>query len=174
MFTLSGRRKESGLSLIESALVIVLSGIVIVLVQSAISKIINKAVHVNSLHDISYIMNYIQDTLQYSCYDKSGSLCDEQISSIMSDLNTSDKIEVDIERSSDSYISVYLVYSLSNNEDFGNLLLTNASAYYGILNDSIVSSVLGWWKVNTVGTIFSGKDGDNYLFFYNYFMVKTV
>lgn len=58
MFILRNKRKESGLSLIEASLVIILSGLVIVLVQSAISKIIKYAVHENALHDVSYVMSY--------------------------------------------------------------------------------------------------------------------
>ncbi|HFS3852188.1 TPA: hypothetical protein ACHYZM_004172, partial [Escherichia coli] len=60
MFILGNKRKESGLSLIEASLVIILAGLVIVLIQSAISKIIKTAVHENALHDISYVMSNIQ------------------------------------------------------------------------------------------------------------------
>ncbi|HFO5498044.1 hypothetical protein [Escherichia coli] len=88
MFILGNKRKESGLSLIEASLVIILAGLVIVLIQSAISKIIKTAVHENALHDISYVMSNIQDTLQTSCYEKSDDVCEKKITSVTLKFNT--------------------------------------------------------------------------------------
>ncbi|HCB9839977.1 TPA: hypothetical protein M2Q89_004861 [Escherichia coli] len=172
MFALINRGKENGLSLIEVSLSILISGLVILFIQLAISNIIKKAVHENSLHDISFVMHYVQDELQSSCYGKSQFECDKQISSIMSELNMSDKIKIQIDRSN-NVLSVYVLYSLAKNEDFGSLSLTHASAYTGTVKDNVVSSILGWWKVNAADTIFSGKNADDHLFFYNNFMVKT-
>ncbi|MBC6577756.1 hypothetical protein GW658_21455 [Escherichia coli] len=180
MFILRNKRKESGLSLIETSLVIILSGLVIVLIQSAISKVIKHAVHENALHDISYVMSYIQNTLQTSCYEKNATVCDEKITSVKSSLNTGNKIKVDIKRN-EKYVSVYVLYILSDNEDFGrdgdfgSMLFTHASAYYGRIDGKgVVSSVLGWWQVNSDSTIFSGGDDNKNLFFYNNFRVDVL
>ncbi len=181
MFILKNKRKESGLSLIEASLVIILSGLVIVLVQSAISKIIKYAVHENALHDVSYVMSYIQDTLQTSCYGKENIVCDGVISSVKSNINSGNKIKVDVKKDG-KYVSVYILYTLSGNEyfgrneDFGSMLFTHVSAYSGRMDSStgVVSSVLGWWKVNSDGTIFSGGDNNKNLFFYNNFRVDVL
>ena len=172
MFILGNKRKESGLSLIEASLVIIIAGLVIVLIQSAISKIINTAVHENALHDVSYAMSYIQNTLQASCYEESSAVCDDEITSVSSTFNTSEKIKVQITRQ-EQYVSVYILYTLASNEDFDSMLSTYTGAYYGKMDSSsgIVNSVLGWWKVDSRDTIFSGADNDGYLFFYNNFRV---
>ncbi len=174
MFILRNKRKESGLSLIEASLVIILSGLVVVLIQSAVSKIIRQAVHENTLHDISYIMSYIQDTLQTSCYGKNATICDEKITSVKSNFNTGDKIKVDIERNQ-SNVAVFILYTISDNENFGSILFTHAGAYYGRIDgEGVVSSVLGWWQVNSSNTIFSGGDDNKNLFFYNNFRVDVL
>ncbi|HAW3343484.1 TPA: hypothetical protein JLS65_004131 [Escherichia coli] len=180
MFRLGNKRKESGLSLIEASLVIILAGLVIVLIQSAISKIFKTAVHENALHDISYVMSNIQDTLQTSCYEKSDDVCEKKITSVKSKFNTGKKIKVDIKKTG-KYVAVYVLYTLSDNEDFGryedfgSMLLTHASAYYGKIDGKgAVSSVLGWWTVNSNSTIFSGGDNNKNLFFYNNFRVNTL
>ncbi|EHU03727.1 prepilin [Escherichia coli DEC1B] len=107
MFILRNKRKESGLSLIEASLVIILSGLVIVLVQSAISKIIKYAVHENALHDVSYVMSYIQDTLQTSCYGKENIVCDGVISSVKSNVNSGNKIKVDVKKTENMYLCIF-------------------------------------------------------------------
>ncbi len=174
MFILGNKRKESGLSLIEASLVIILAGLVIVLTQSAISKIIKTAVHENALHDISYIMSYIQDTLQTSCYEKNTTVCDEKITSLKSKFNTGKKIKVDIKRT-ENYVSVYVLYTLSDNEDFSSILFTHANAYCGRIDGKgVVSSVLGWWAVKSDNTIFSGGNNNKNLFFYNNFRVNIL
>ncbi len=173
MYMLRDKKKEFGLSLIESSLVIVLSGIVVVLIQAAISNIIKQAVHENALHDVSYVMDYIQDTLQTSC-NETDNECGNEIASLKTLFNKSKKIQIDIVKNKKN-VSVFVLYALAKNEDFGNLLMTHASAYYGRMNASntVVSSVLGWWRVETNGTIFSARNNDNSLFFFNNFRVET-
>ncbi|HGU0845909.1 TPA: bundle-forming pilus minor pilin BfpI, partial [Escherichia coli] len=61
-------------------------------------------------------------------------------------------------------------------EDFGSMLFTHVSAYSGRMDSStgVVSSVLGWWKVNSDDTIFLGGDNNKNLFFYNNFRVDVL
>lgn len=160
-------KSESGLSLIEGALSVMVSIVVMVAIQMSIGDLISRSVNRNTAHAIGEIFSTIERTMSDNgCYKNTTQQCNATIEAIKNEYK-SNKLDIDIIKTKkDGVYDVFLVYKPSSNELINKDVFKNTLiSVFGNNEGSYTESVLGWWQVDNKNTIFEKHSGENFNFY---------
>ncbi len=160
-------KDESGLSLIEAALSVMVSTVVMIAIQMSINDLIFRSVNRNTAYAIGEIVSTVECKMSDNgCNKQNTQQCNTAIEKIKAEYK-SDKLDIDILKTEkDGVYDIFLVYKPSSNElinkdVFKNILISS----YGNNDGYYTESVLKWWRVDNNNSIFGKYSSENFNFY---------